>query len=322
MNLLTPNQTGMNKLITIIIIFSLAVIAGAACKKEGALTASDDVTGYKLPQGNHSYEPTIMNLYNKYGSYFLYQFSDKDTYWTPTGWKNATMQTSGAWVTGYEVTTADTSYVGQQLELIQTLWLSYYTDKFLTAFLPAKVMLCGSLDSIYSVTLFNPVRYVKTIKSVGAWFNYDNICINYGNAGVTSMTAADSTRFLAKANLVFIKSIPGRNLSSPTNNFTSVASYSASLTSQANAYAQGIITVYYNSRSAQIDWQAYMEAMVSRSEANLNKSTVNTDMTSMGILNATKDSNGKIRQRYNIVRNYFINNYGVDLQAIGNAADK
>jgi hypothetical protein len=65
-----------------------------------------------------------------------------------------------------------------------------------------------------------------------------------------------------------------------------------------------------------------MEAMVSRSETNLNKSTANTDMTYMGILNATKDSNGKIRQRYNIIRNYFISNYGVDLQAIGNAADK
>jgi hypothetical protein len=62
--------------------------------------------------------------------------------------------------------------------------------------------------------------------------------------------------------------------------------------------------------------------MVSRSETNLNKSTANTDMTYLGILNVTKDSNGKIRQRYNIIRNYFITNYGVDLQAIGNAADK
>jgi hypothetical protein len=65
-----------------------------------------------------------------------------------------------------------------------------------------------------------------------------------------------------------------------------------------------------------------LEAMVSRSETNLNKSTVNTDITYMGILNTTKDNNGKIRQRYNIIRNYFINTYGVDLQAIGNAVDK
>jgi hypothetical protein len=311
----------MNKLI-IISIFSWAVIAGTACKKEGALTASDDIAGYKLPQGNHSYDTTIMNLYDKYGTYFLYQFSDKDTYWTPTGWKNAAMLASGAWITGYDMTTADPTYVSQQLGLIKKLWLSNYTDKFLKAFLPAKVMLCASLDSVYSVALFNPTRYVKTIKSVEAWFNYDNICVNYGNVRSTTMTATDSARFLAKTNLIFIQSIPGRNLSSPTSDFTSIANYGSSFTSQANAYAQGIITVYYNTRSAQNDWQAYMEAMVSRSEANLNKSTPNTDMTYMGILNTTKDSNGKIKQRYNIVRNYFINNYGVDLQAIGNAADK
>jgi hypothetical protein len=312
----------MNKLTYIIIIFSLAVLMCTACKKEGALTASEGEQGYVLPQGTHSYDAGIMNLYSKYGTYFLYKFTDKDTYWTPTGWKNATSLPSGAWTTGYGATQADENYIGQQLALIDKLWFSFYTEKFLKSFLPAKVMLCASVDSIYSTTLFNPIRYVKNVKSVGAWYNYDNICINYGNAGVTSMTAADSVRFLAKANLIFIQSIPGRSLSAPTNDFISVANYSGTFNTQASAYAQGIITIYYNTRSPQADWNAYMEAMVSRSETNLNKSTANIDMTYMGILNATKDSNGKIRQRYNIVRNFFINNYGVDLQAIGNAADK
>jgi hypothetical protein len=215
----------MNKLTYIILIISLAVFMNAGCKKEGALTPSEDEQGFKVPQGTKGYDTTIVDLYNKYHTYFLYKFADKDTYWTPTGWKNATQQSSGAWTTGYEVTAANTDYVGQQVALAKKLWLSYYTDKFLSAFLPAKVMLCASVDSIYSTTLFNPTRYVKNVKSVGAWFNYDNICINYGNAGVASMTAADSVRFLAKANLIFIQSIPGRNLSAPTNDFISVANY-------------------------------------------------------------------------------------------------
>ena len=312
----------MNKLTYIIIILSLAALMGTACKKEGALTASEEEQGYTLPQGTHSYDAGIMNLYNKYGTYFLYKFTDKDTYWTPTGWKNATPLASGAWNTGYEVTQADENYIDQQLVLIDKLWFPFYTEKFLKTFLPAKVMLCASVDSVYSTVLFNPIRYVKNAKSVGAWFNYDNICINYGSAAVASMTAADSVSFLARTNLIFIRSLPGRNLSAPTSDFTSVANYSGTFNTQASAYAQGIITVYYNTRSPQNDWNAYLEAMVSRSETSLNKSTPNTDRTSMGILNTTKDTNGKIKQRYNIVRNYFINNYGVDLQAIGNAADK
>lgn len=231
----------MNKLTYIILIISMAAFTNSGCKKEGALTPSEDEQGFKVPQGTKSYDTTIVNLYNKYRTYFLYKFTDKDTYWTPTGWKNSTLQSSGAWSTGYVVTPANTDYIAQQLALAEKLWLSYYTDKFLSAFLPSRVMLCESLDSVYSTTLFNPTRYVKNVKSVGAWFNYDNICINYGNAGVTSMTAADSVRFLAKANLIFMQSIPGRNLSAPTNAFSSVASYSGTFNTQALAYALVII---------------------------------------------------------------------------------
>jgi hypothetical protein len=310
----------MNKLIYIALLLLTTGLFVTGCKKEEALTASEEEQGYTLPQGYHSYDTAILDLYNKYSSYFLYKFIDKDTYWTPTGWKNATQNATGTWVTGYLVTPADTNYISQQLALINKLWLSRYTDKFLVKFLPAKVMLCASVDSVYTNFLVTP--FANTIKSVGAWFNYDNICINYGKAGVTTMTGKDSMAFAAKSNLIFIQSIYGRNLTPVTNDFTSVANYSVTLSTQAAAYAQGIITNFVNSRSPQLDWNAYLEAMVSRSETSLNKSTANPDATTMGILNATKDTNGKIRQRYNIIRNYFISTYGVDLQAIGNAVDK
>ena len=313
----------MNKLIYITLLLLTTGLVVTGCKKEGALTASEDNQGYTLPQGNHSYDTAILDLYNKFGTYFLYKFTDKDTYWTPTGWKNAIQTATGTWNTGYEVTQANENYISRQLGLINKGWFSFYNDQFLLKFLPAKIMLCGSVDSIYTNYIFTPTyQAVKAVKSVGAWYNYDNICINYGSAGVTTMTSKDSIAFAAKSNLLFIQSIYGRNLTPVTNDFTSVANYNVTLSNQAAAYAQGIITNYINSRSPQIDWNAYLEAMVSRSEANLNKSTANTDQTSLGMLNATKDTNGKIRQRYNIVRNYFISMYGVDLQAIGNAVDK
>jgi hypothetical protein len=312
----------MNKLSYTASVLFIAALCATACKKEGALTATPDETGYSVPQGTMPYDTTILNLYNKYGTYFLYRFTDKDTYWTPTGWKNSTMDSTGVWSTGYLVTTADTGYVTKQLALVNKLWFAYYSEAFLKKYLPAKIMLCASIDSVYTSFLYNPTRYIKNTKSVGAWFNYDNICVNYGNSAINSMTSSDSTKFLAKVNLIFMQNITGRNLTAPTNAFSSIPTYATTFASQALAYAQGIITVYYNTRSPQLDWNAYIEAMITRSETNLNKSTANTDMTYLGILNVTKDSGGKIRQRYNIIRNYFITNYGVDLQAIGNAADK
>jgi len=114
----------------------------------------------------------------------------------------------------------------------------------------------------------------------------------------------------------------GRNVANPTTEFSSTTNYNTAVTSQALAYASGILYTYYNGPTAARDWSLYMQALVSCSETRLNKSTANTDATFNGILNATKDVNGVIRKRYNAVRNYYINNYGVDLQAIGNAADQ
>jgi hypothetical protein len=114
----------------------------------------------------------------------------------------------------------------------------------------------------------------------------------------------------------------GRNVANPTTEFSSTTNYNTAVTSQALAYGGGILYTYYNGPTAVRDWSLYMQALVSCSETRLNKSTVNTDATFNGILNVTKDANGVIRKRYNMVRNYYINNYNVDLQAIGNAADQ
>src|SRR5690242_7765876 len=105
----------MNKLLYTAGVLFIIVLGATACKKEGALTATPDETGYSVPQGTQSYDTAILNLFNKYGTYLLYRFTDKDTYWTPTGWKNSTMDTSGIWSAGYVVTAADTNYVAKQL---------------------------------------------------------------------------------------------------------------------------------------------------------------------------------------------------------------
>ncbi|WP_420712332.1 hypothetical protein [Pedobacter sp. SL55] len=86
------------------------------------------------------------------------------------------------------------------------------------------------------------------------------------------------------------------------------------------AYGKGIIPSYTSSITPVSDWNAYVMAMVTLSEADLNRSVANTNTSPVGILNPTKDTNRLIQKRYNIVRNYFINTFQVDLQAIGNKA--
>lgn len=307
-----------------IIVMTVVIVLFSCTKKEAALTPSEEDQGYVVPQGTSDYDATIVNFYNKFGVYLLYDFTDKDTYWTPAGWKNSTLSTTtiGFWSPGYEVVKANPLYVKKQLSLLDSTWFRFYTDKFLDEFLPTKIMLCAKVDSVYSTIIsFSPVTYVKNTKAVAAWFNYDNICVNNAGPAIDTMKAADRKAYTGKVNVIFAQSIIGRKLAKATTDFAAVANYSVNYTTYAAAYAQGILHPYSSSPTADLDWGLYMLAMVSMSETMLNNSTVNTDNTFKGILNATKDVNGKIRNRYNQVRNYYITNYNVDLQAIGNAAN-
>lgn len=307
-------------------IFALYILVTAcffgACKKtENALEPSGIVNTYSVPQGNNAYDNTIVDYYQKYGTYLLYKFTEKDAYWTPTVYNKPTASAAGFWSAGAEVSVADPAYVAGQLSLIQSKWFGLYSDKFLKKFLPTKVLLCSKVDSISNGFIFGgpTIVYVKQTKKISAYYNYDNIQINYGDQSVSSMTAAEQRTFLAKVNLIFIQSIIARGLTQPTTEFINSADYITAMTSAAQGYGKGILVPYY-SVSAQLDWNAYITAMVSYSTMNLNASTAITDLTPVGMLNVTKDTNGQMKKRYAIVRNYFINEYGVDLQLIGNAA--
>lgn len=298
----------------------LSIIFGLhGCKKsEGVLTPSNIVDTYNVSQGNNAFDETIVNYYQKYGTYLLYQFSEKDAYWTPTGWKKPILLASGAYQAGAEVAPSDPTYVPAQLALIQSKWFSFYSDKFLKKFLPLKILLCSKVDTITSSSSGNPIVYTKNVRKIATFYNYDNIQVNYGDATVNTMTTTEIRQFIYRANLNLMQSIFARGLSLPSPEFINSADYITAMTTTTQSYGKGIITIP-SGASAQLDWNAYITAMVTYSTVQLNASVLITDTSAAGILNTTKDTSGQIKKRYNIVRNYFINEYGVDLQLIGNA---
>jgi len=310
-------------ILSIMAIFAIMTLN--SCKKdEDALTPSGIVDGYILPQGNNAFDNTIVDYYNKYNTYVLYKFDREDIYWTPTGYTIPTL-TGTSWSSGHEVAMAEEAYIPAQLELLKSNLFDLYPEKFLKKFLPAKILLCSKVDSIatgYNAT-FQPV---KLQKSIGAYSYYNTICVNYGNSTVTTLTAADKTAFRKKVNTMLIDNIISRGLTTPTNDFINSADYGTAMTTWAQALGKGII-IYYSGVTPLLDWNAYIKAMMTLSEKQLNQATdipstsVYATPPSLGILNARKDTNGQIKKRYAIVRNYFINEYGIDLQTIGNASN-
>lgn len=304
-----------------------AMLTLNSCKKEeDALTPSGIVDGYVLPQGNNAFDNTIVDYYNKYNTYLLYKFDREDIYWTPTGYVIPELQSWGGWSSGHEVAMAEEAYIPAQLALIKTSLFDLYTDKFLKKFLPAKILLCSKVDSI--ATGFDPNTYkpIKLQVSVGAYSYYNSICVNYGNSNVTTMTAADKVAFLKKVNTMFVENIALRSLTAPTNDFINTADYATAMSTYVQSYGKGIIAGY-SGITPLGDWSAYIKAMVTLSEAQLNmdvempESWVYPTPPALGILNPKIDINGQIQKRYTIVRNYFINEYGMDLQKVGNAAN-
>lgn len=313
------------KYILTIITMGVVLTLNSCKKEEGTVTPSGIIDGYILPQGNHEFDNTIVDYYKKYNTYLLYKFDRKDIYWTPTGY-TIPAEVNGYWTAGHEVAPAEEIYVPAQLALIKTSLFDLYSEKFLKKFLPSKILLCSKVDSIDSE--FDPQTFLprKVAKPVGAYSYYNSICVNYGNLDVTTMTATDRVVFLKKLNTMFVDNIISRNLSAPTKDFVNSANYATPMTTYAESYGRGIIAGY-SSVTPLNDWNAYMKAMVTLSETQLNMEVpipepwVYPAPEPIGVLNPATDVSGEIKKRYTIVRNYFIDEYGVDLQTIGNAAN-
>lgn len=279
-----------------------------------------------MPQGNNPFDATIMGYYEKYGSCFLYKFTDKDTYWTPSGWKNGvTSPTMTGGLAGYIVAPSQEEYIPQQLALLERCWLNLYSDAFLKKFLPLKIMLCSKVSTVS--LLFSPsLHYGET--PIDAYFNYDNICVSYGSGSVLSVNAAKELELSRTLSRLFVELIVSRGISTPSDvpAFTSVVSYSG--LSSLKTVSAGLVRGFFpmpSSTTPTIDWKKFMLLMVSYPESYLNRSKAITndswdtsEAAWEGILNPTKDTKGLMKKRYDMVRSYFIDKYNMDLQSIGN----
>lgn len=288
----------------------IAVMLLTACKKEGALTPSEEpenvVGDHTLPQGNHPYDATILQLFQRYNSLFLYKYAPSDLYYNITTWSGGSYDPVKNETTrpGLFDVPADEDFVGMQLDLLKESWLKYYSDDLLKKGLPKKVIL---LDSIF-YSGYGPGTPVE-------WLYYyydahdggDYFAVSWGGPRVQNITAEEKYLFKGTMNSVFLRHIHRRNIIKHTSAFVAMTDYSA-VTSW-NYWEHGIIN--YKNGGAAEDWDYYVDAIVSNTY---------TTLTAPGnILDPATDTKGLYRKKYKAVIDYFQNELSIDLQAIGNA---
>lgn len=295
---------------TIMLIFALGVLFMLiACDDESALRPSDkpeNVYGdYMLPQGNHEYDTRIVNYFEKYNTVILYKFNEKEFWWNLTSdvrWKydSVTNKTKE----GYEMVSADTLYVGEQLALIQDKFFTYFPDEFLNQNLPLKTLLVGGLKYVKDLSRY-PTEADWSL--VNVYSGYDYLCVNWANKDVKSMTPAQINQFKSDMCYTFLKRLFDAQIMPYSLEFVGVSNYSQSI-NQSTKYQYGFLD--HMNKTMNADWLNYIRMCIENPYEKL--------IAEGGYLHSGIDTRGLIKKKYNIMIEHFKNTYNIDLQAIGN----
>ncbi len=326
---------------TLVCVALAALAAFTSCNyDEDELTPSGVTSSYQLPQGSHDYDATIQKFYEENGVYLLYKFSNKDAYWTPSGWTNGTPSEDNSGKQGFTVKAADETYVGQQVNLLNEVWFSKLSTTAKKRLLPTIILLCSEVNNVVFTYDFFPVFKSYYAESpILSHYNYANLCVTYGSSAISSLTEAQKKEY-ANSIIESWAEYISEHKAEPTSEFSTSIDYSSTaityLSSPAECCAVGTLNAGYNTTAVK-DWQLFLDMMMLYPESYLTEDAgdlsnvwsftnyVNGDYVYdyegifHGILNLKRDTKGLLKQRYDIVRNYFITNYDFDPQSVGNS---
>ncbi|MBC5621314.1 hypothetical protein [Butyricimonas hominis] len=265
---------------------------------------------YKLPQGKSPADDRVVALFEKYGSYFLYEYSQKDFNWTQVA------VSTGNNIFGTIL--GDPQYLGGMLDLLEEVWLNYYPDDFLEKNLPYRILLADSVKQTY--TYERPATYLKL------YLTTNTLAIAGLNEDVGSMSLADKKSTKNWIQQAFLDHLLNINAIEAPNEFYQVSDYTkATERDPMNARERGFIPsidseeqygyasewcyfvdYYTKMLSKDTDFKQYVKNMISHAVTEENSW-------------ATYLTFPLVKKKHDILQAYFLEKYGIDLQAIGNA---
>lgn len=307
-----------------------AAFSMSSCSKD--VPIGDPVTinaGYDLPQTGASDEDNarIMDIYEKWSSYVLYDVDSTDVYWKQI----AGTASSGGMV--YRFVEGDPRYVGDMLDYLEEIWWQYFSDDFLQS---------GGIP--FRVYLVEEYYYYRDWGSSGVSPNYyldyymvdDNAIIISGMSQVASYD--EDTKRTKKRALIseLFQSWISRDLIGTPEEFYTISDYtnepdveivydSETMTSAfppediEELRTRGFIPKYANPYSPYNELLTYSGQWTS---GYFDPSSNDFDYYISQIFNATDETVAEFLQydavatKWNIILDYYKDNYGIDLRAI------
>ena len=301
-----------------------AAFSMSSCSKD--VPIGDPVTinaGYDLPQTGASDEDNarIMDIYEKWSSYVLYDVDSTDVYWKQI----AGTVSSGGVV--YRFVEGDPQYVGDMLDYLDDIWWHYFSDEFLQS---------GGIP--FRVYLVEEYYYYRDWGSSGVSPNYymDNAIIISGMSQVASYD--EDTKRTKKRALVseLFQSWISRGLLGTPEEFYTISDYTnepdveivydpETMTSAfppediEELRTRGFIPKYANPYSPYNELLTYSGQWTS---GYFDPSSNDFDYYISQIFNATDETVADflkydaVATKWNIILDYYKDNYDIDLRFI------
>jgi len=277
---------------------------------------------YELPQQGASAEANqrIVDLYNKYGSYFLYRFEvDEKGFSKDATW----VQETGSASQRYNVVMqlGDPSYVDEMMELLHETWLQFFPDDFLRkGGIPYRVFLCD-------------LQYEW--RQIGDWYqriDHDYQFYGYSvtlaglNAHLDSLTADDRVAYKRMILPAMWSYYTSNDILDVPNEFYELTDYNAEPTLPATSAAaldayrkRGFIPMNYDDTGNPEEfWVAETSWGMAKTYDLLSYMRHLRDWPYERIEPLLNDKRYPlIKRKYEILLNFYKETYGIDLRKMG-----
>lgn len=264
-----------------------------ACSEENGVGSVDPLTpDYILPQGKSPADNRIVELYNQYGTYILYEYTERDFNWSQ-------MEGSSS---DYTYTKADPLYAGEMLDLLNEVWFSLYPVDFHRKYMPYKIFLATALR-------YGSSAQFKDVRAMNG-----QIAVSYCSDTLKKMSVG--TKLSLKINLqqgLWEKWIDKINF---PEEFFALSDYSkaANTTPSSPDYARnrGFVANNGNEWSTRVNWPSRTLNKMDDLKAFLNGMVGRTSEQWESDLEYPL-----VKKKYDILRNYLLETYDFDIQVIG-----
>ncbi|HEY9261026.1 hypothetical protein [Chitinophaga sp.] len=305
-------------------LFIISCISGIllfSCKKDTAIGPPAPIgPDYVLPQGNApaAANDKIQQLFNTYGSYFLYNFTQKDFEWVQsTGGGSSKIDT---------VVLGDPAYTSDMLAFLNDVWLKFLPEDFKKSQgIPYRVMMADTIKQYRGPGYPAGMEYnYWDYKVVGRAIAFAGM-----NSSLRTMTAAQK---VAKRNLLIVPIwnyyTANKMLDIPAA-FYNVSDYAAvaptppvnstNPVNQAAFRARGFLPTSYNVVSdAPSEWYYGTYSWPNAKSNDISSFTLHI-LTRTDAQMEPYLAYPLIKQKFDILVNFYKTKYNIDVRAIANA---